>query len=80
MKNPNAIRPKAQELNETIRRPEDILRLKVGKVMAEPKFDGSFAYITRDRVTGQMVICTKDGNQLSLNRWFRISSAIILRP
>jgi len=66
MKNPNAIRPKAQELNETIRRPEDILKLKVGKVMAEPKFDGSFAYITRDRVTGQTVICTKDGNQLQL--------------
>ena len=66
MKNPNAIRPKAQELNETIRQPEDILKLKVGKVMAEPKFDGSFAYITRHQVTGQMMICTRDGNQIQL--------------
>ena len=42
MKNLNAIRPGAQELNESIRRPENILELKVERVMVEPKFDGSF--------------------------------------
>ncbi len=66
MRNPNAIRPQAQELNESIRRPEDILKLPVGPVMVEPKFDGSFAYITRDRATGETVICTRDGNQIQL--------------
>jgi len=66
MKNPNAVRPAAQELNECIRQPDDILKLKVGEVMAEPKFDGTFVYVTRDRVTGQTVLCTRDGNQLRL--------------
>ncbi|HOC54118.1 MAG TPA: hypothetical protein PKI20_00705 [Verrucomicrobiota bacterium] len=66
MKNPNAVRPSAQELNESIRRPEDIQNLKMGIVMAEPKFDGSFVYVTRDRVTGETVFCTRDGNQLRL--------------
>lgn len=66
MKNPNAVRPSAQELNETIRQPEDILNLKMGIVMAEPKFDGSFVYVTRDRLTGETVLCTRDGNQLRL--------------
>ena len=66
MKNPNAIRPSAQELNESVRQPEDILNLKMGRVMVEPKFDGSFVYVTRDRVTGETVLCTRDGNQLRL--------------
>lgn len=66
MKNPNVIRPQAQELNESIRRPEDILNLKMGMVMAEPKFDGSFVYVARDRLTGETVLCTRDGNQLQL--------------
>ncbi len=67
MRNLNAIRPRAQELNENIRRPEDILELKVERVMAEPKFDGSFIYITHDRVAGRTVLCTKDGNELKLD-------------
>lgn len=66
MKNPNAIRPGAQDLNESIRRPEDILELKMERLMAEPKFDGSFVYITHDRVAGRTVLCTKDGNELQL--------------
>lgn len=66
MKNLNAIRPGAQELNESIRRPENILELKVERVMAEPKFDGSFIYITHDRVAKRTVLCTKDGNELRL--------------
>jgi hypothetical protein len=66
MKNPNAIRPSAQDLNENIRRPEDILELKMERLMVEPKFDGSFIYITHDREAGQMVLCTKDGNELRL--------------
>jgi len=66
MKNPNAIRPPAQELNESIRRPEDILKLPVRTVMVEPKFDGSFVYITRDRATEETLICTRDGNQIQL--------------
>lgn len=66
MKNPNAVRPSAQELNESIRQPGDILTLKMGMVMAEPKFDGSFVYVTRDRLTGETLLCTRDGNQLQL--------------
>lgn len=66
MKNLNAIRPGAQELNESIRRPENILELKVERVMVEPKFDGSFIYITHDRVAKRAVLCTKDGNELQL--------------
>ena len=66
MKNPNAVRPSAQELNESIRQPGDILKLKMGMVMAEPKFDGSFVYVTRDRLTGETMLCTRDGNQLQL--------------
>jgi hypothetical protein len=67
MKNPNAIRPRAQELNESIRRPEDILGLKIERLMVEPKFDGSFVYVTQDRVAGRTVLCTKDGNELRLD-------------
>lgn len=67
MKNPNAIRPRAQELNESIRRPEDILGLKIERLMVEPKFDGSFVYITHDRVAGRTVLCTKDSNELQLD-------------
>ncbi len=67
MKNLNAIRPRAQELNEGIRRPQDILDLEIEPVMAEPKFDGSFIYITRDREEGRTVLCTKDGNELRLD-------------
>lgn len=66
MKNPNAIRPGAQELNENIRWPEDILELKMERSMVEPKFDGSFIYITQDRVAKRTVLCTKDGNELQL--------------
>lgn len=67
MKNPNAIRPRAQELNESIRRPEHILELKIERLMVEPKFDGSFIYITHDRVAKRTVLCTKDGNELRLD-------------
>lgn len=67
MKNLNAIKPAAQELNESVRRPENILELKVERVMAEPKCDGSFIYITYDRVAGRTVLCTKDGNELRLD-------------
>ncbi len=67
MKNPNAVRPRAQELNESIRRPEHILELKIERLMVEPKFDGSFVYVTHDRVANRMVICTKDGNELRLD-------------
>ncbi|ODU24114.1 MAG: hypothetical protein ABS95_02355 [Verrucomicrobia bacterium SCN 57-15] len=67
MKNPNAIRPRAQELNESVRRPEDILELKIERLMVEPKFDGCFIYITRDRVERRPVLCTKDGNELHLD-------------
>lgn len=67
MKNRNAIRPRAQELNESIRRPEDILGLKIERLMVEPKFDGSFVYVTHDRVAGRTVLCTKDGNELRLD-------------
>ncbi len=67
MKNPHAIRPKAQELNESIRRPEDILGLPIDRLMVEPKFDGSFIYITHDRVERRSVLCTKDGNELQLD-------------
>lgn len=67
MKNPNAIRPRAQELNESIRRPEHILELKIERLMVEPKFDGSFIYITHDRGDGRTVLCTKDGNELRLD-------------
>lgn len=66
MKNHHAIRPSAQELNERIRRPEDILALRPEVLMLEPKFDGSFVYITRDKVANQTVLCTKDGNELRL--------------
>lgn len=66
MKNPNAILPKPQELNESIRKPEKIGALPQAKIMLEPKFDGSFIYITQDAVTKQTVICTKDGNELCL--------------
>lgn len=66
MKNPNAVRPRAQELNESIRRPEHILGLKIEQVMVEPKFDGSFIYVTHDRVANRTVLCTKDGNELRL--------------
>ncbi len=66
MKNPNAVRPSAQGLNESIRQPGDILKLKMGMVMAEPKFDGSFVYATRDRLTGETLLCTRDGNRLRL--------------
>jgi len=67
MKNPNAIRPRAQELSECIRRPEHILELKIDKFMVEPKFDGSFIYITHDRVERRTVLCTKAGNALRLD-------------
>lgn len=67
MKNSNAIRPRAQELNESIRRPEDILGLKIERLMVEPKFDGAFVYVTHDRVAGRTVLCTKDGNELRLD-------------
>ena len=66
MKNLNAIRPAPQELNESIRKPEQILDIKPNLVMIEPKFDGSFIYITRDSATNASVLCTKDGNQLNL--------------
>jgi hypothetical protein len=67
MKNPNAIRPGLQELNEAVRRPEHILNLKHERLMLQPKFDGSFIFITRDRQTGETVFCTKDGNELKLD-------------
>lgn len=66
MKNPNAIRPGLQEVNESVRQPEEILKLKHEKLMLQPKFDGSFIFITRDRETGETVFCTKDGNELNL--------------
>lgn len=66
MKNPNAIRPRLQELNEAVRQPEHILNLKHERLMLQPKFDGSFIFITRDRQTGETVFCTKDGNELKL--------------
>ena len=66
MKNLNAIRPSPQELNESIRKPAQILDIKPARVMIEPKFDGSFIYITTDAVTKETVLCTKDGNQLQL--------------
>lgn len=66
MKNLNAVRPHAQELNESIRRPEDILKVRPAILMAEPKFDGSFVYITRDFKAGHASLCTKDGNELHL--------------
>lgn len=66
MKNPNAILPGVQDLNESIRQPEDIARLKPQTLMLEPKFDGSFIFITRDRITGGVVLCTKEGNELRL--------------
>jgi len=66
MKNLNAIRPSLQELNEAIRQPGDILKLKNERLMLQPKFDGSFIFITRDRQSGETVLCTKDGNELNL--------------
>lgn len=66
MKNTNAILPKAQELNESIRNPLQIAGIPLQHVMIEPKFDGSFVYITKDRSNGQTIMCTKDGNQLNL--------------
>lgn len=66
MNNPNLIRPRVQDLNESIRQPEDILELKMERLMVEPKFDGSFVYITRDAVVGRTALCTKDGNELQL--------------
>jgi len=67
MRKPNAIRPSPQELNEAIRQPEQILRLQQESLMVEPKFDGSFIFITRDRQTGESILCTKDGNELKLD-------------
>jgi hypothetical protein len=67
MKNLNAIRPKLQELNESLRKPEDILGLKSPRLMLEPKFDGSFVFITRDAKEDRLVVCTKDGNEVSLH-------------
>ena len=66
MKNPNAILPKPQELNETVRNPSQIAEIQRSIIMIEPKFDGSFVYITKDKVTNAVIICTKDGNELSL--------------
>jgi hypothetical protein len=34
--------------------------------MVEPKFDGSFIYITHDPAGGRTVLCTKDGNEVRL--------------
>lgn len=67
MNDPNLIRPRVQDLNESIRRPEDIRALKINNLMVEPKFDGSFIYITRDAVMGRTALCTKDGNELQLS-------------
>lgn len=66
MKNSNAVRPRPQELNETIRKVEDIHTIQLNRLMVEPKFDGSFIYITQDRATGHTVLCTRDGNELRL--------------
>jgi hypothetical protein len=66
MKNLNAILPKPQELNEGIRNPDQIRALARGTVMIEPKFDGSFVYVTRDCTNGKTILCTKDGNQINL--------------
>ncbi len=66
MKNLNAILPKPQELNESIRKTDQIRSLPQQRLMIEPKFDGSFVYITRDKTNGNTIICTKDGNQLNL--------------
>jgi hypothetical protein len=66
MKNLNALLPKPQELNEGIRNPGQIAGIPRGTLMLEPKFDGSFIYVTRDRTNGKTILCTKDGNQLSL--------------
>ncbi len=67
MNNSKLIRPRVQDLNEGIRRPEDIRALKMDRLMVEPKFDGSFVYITRDAVAGRTALCTKDGNELRLS-------------
>jgi hypothetical protein len=75
MKNLNALLPKPQELNEGIRNPGQIAGIPRGTLMLEPKFDGSFIYVTRDRTNGKTILCTKDGNQLSLEP--RVQSALI---
>jgi hypothetical protein len=66
MKNLTAMRPRAQELNEAIRQPEDILKIRPARLMVEPKFDGSFVYVTRDPASGHATLCTRDGNELRL--------------
>jgi len=75
MKNLNAMLPKPQELNEGVRNPEQIAAISRGALMVEPKFDGSFIYVTRDRTNGRTILCTKDGNQLSLEP--RVQNALI---
>jgi hypothetical protein len=75
MKNLNAILPKPQELNEGIRNPEQIAGIPRATLMIEPKFDGSFIYVTRERTNGRTILCTKDGNELSLEP--RVQSALI---
>lgn len=66
MKNLHAILPRPQELNESVRNPEQVAEIQRTDLMIEPKFDGSFIYITRDGSTGKTILCTKDGNELNL--------------
>ena len=75
MKNPNAILPKPQELNESVRNTDQIRGLSQRMLMIEPKFDGSFIYVTRDKTNGKTILCTKDGNELSLEP--KVQQAII---